>query len=66
MQIQLNGKPRELREPTTIAQLVASLELNPKLVAVERNTELVRRAKHAEVELVDGDAVEIVTLVGGG
>jgi thiamine biosynthesis protein ThiS len=35
-------------------------------VAVERNGEVVPRARHADVELADGDVIEIVHFVGGG
>jgi sulfur carrier protein len=66
MQILLNGEPHELGDETTVAQLLESLEMNPKLLAVERNAELVPRARHAETALAEGDALEIVTLVGGG
>jgi sulfur carrier protein len=40
--------------------------MQPRLVAVERNRDLVPRAQHAACALEAGDRVEIVTLVGGG
>jgi sulfur carrier protein len=64
--IQLNGHPRELAPSTTVAELVRSLGLVTEQVAVERNGRLVRRADHATLVLASGDALEIVTLVGGG
>lgn len=64
--IQVNGKPRSVREGTTVAQLIADLELVPQQVAVERNRVLVRRAEHASTPLATGDELELVTLVGGG
>lgn len=66
MKIRLNGEERELVDGITVAGLVAELGLRPEQVAVERNRELVPRARHAETELVDSDVVELVTLVGGG
>lgn len=66
IEIELNGGRRELPEGTTVAGLVALLELRPEVVAVERNRALVRRADHAATQLADGDRVEVVTLVGGG
>jgi thiamine biosynthesis protein ThiS len=35
-------------------------------VAVERNREVVPRARHGETLLVAGDRLEVVTFVGGG
>ena len=66
MQIQLNGEPREVANDLTIAELLVQLELDPRYLAVERNLELVPRADHASTALVEGDCLEVVTLVGGG
>jgi len=66
MQLTVNGQPRELAEGSTIADLLSELELDPRTPAVERNLDLVPRAKHAETQLAAGDRVEVVTLVGGG
>lgn len=66
MTILLNGERRELTDVSTIAALLRTLEIEPARVAVERNRELVPRARHAETPVVDGDEFEIVTLVGGG
>ena len=61
----LNGDPRHVREGS-IADLVASLGLDVKKVAVERNREIVPRSTLADVALAEGDALEIVHFVGGG
>jgi len=64
--IVLNGEPRQLRAPMTVAELISELSLDPRLVAVERNREIVPRAEHGEALVDDGDRLEIVTFVGGG
>ena len=61
----LNGDPRQVREGS-VADLVASLGLDVKKVAVERNREIVPRSTLADVALAEGDALEIVHFVGGG
>lgn len=66
MEIQVNGQPLRVPEEASVAWLIASLKLEPKFVAVERNGELVPRARHRECALNEGDHLEIVTLVGGG
>jgi thiazole synthase len=64
--ITLNGDPRPLPEPWTVAELLRRLGHDTGKVAVEVNREVVPRVRHAAQQLQDGDAVEIVTLVGGG
>ena len=64
--MKINGDLREVPEGLTIRALLDSLGLGAERVAVEVNTEVVRRARHAEHHLSDGDEVEIVTFVGGG
>jgi len=66
MQIQVNGEQREVEAQVSITELLRQMELDPRYLAVERNLELVPRAEHAETRLVDGDRLEVVTLVGGG
>ena len=66
MKIVMNGEPREIESGTTVARLIEALKMQPRFLAVERNFELVPRARHAECVLADGDQLEIVTLVGGG
>ena len=45
MRVTVNGEPRELSEGSSVAELVAALGLRPEIVAVERNRELVPRAR---------------------
>jgi thiamine biosynthesis protein ThiS len=66
VQITVNGAGRDVADKSTIAELLAELGMQPKYVAVERNKELIPRATHADCTLNSGDALEIVTLVGGG
>ncbi len=66
MRVRLNGEPRELPDAASVADLVGALGLRPEIVAVERNRELVPRARYGETRLAEGDELEVVTLVGGG
>jgi sulfur carrier protein len=66
LEVLVNGEARTFGPETTVADLLARLKLQPRLVAVERNEELIPRGRHAECVLQEGDRVEIVTLVGGG
>jgi len=66
MTISVNGQSREVARGITVAALVTELKLPSKFLAVERNRDVVPRARHAETVLADGDQLEVVTLVGGG
>jgi thiazole synthase len=62
----INGQPRSLDAPLTIADLLGQLGYDRRRVAVEVNREVVPALRHSEHVLVADDHVEIVTLVGGG
>jgi thiamine biosynthesis protein ThiS len=66
MQLTVNGQERELSDGATIADLLVELGLDPRMLAVEKNLELIPRGKHSATLLTAGDRVEVVTLVGGG
>ncbi|HEY5310882.1 MAG TPA: sulfur carrier protein ThiS [Pirellulales bacterium] len=66
MEIFFNDQRRIVPPGTSIAGLLAQLEIQPRQVAVEVNLELVPRSRHAEHLLQAGDRLEVVTLVGGG
>ena len=64
--IVVNGEPRDVEPGTRLLDLLASLSLDPRAVAVERNGEVLRRAQLGDVELRAGDRLEIVSFVQGG
>ena len=66
VRITVNSEPRDVSAGTTVAALVEALGVPRQATAVEINRELVPRSQHAARPLAEGDAVEIVTLVGGG
>jgi thiamine biosynthesis protein ThiS len=66
IEITVNGDGRRVRAGLTIADLIADLGLAGRRVAVERNRDVVPRARHGEERLQPGDRLEVVTLVGGG
>jgi len=62
----LNGEPREIAGPMTLAALLQSLGIDARRVAVEHNLKVLKRAALTEVEVREGDQVEVVSFVGGG
>jgi sulfur carrier protein len=66
LNVVVNGEKREVEPGTTVLDLLQTLEIRPGPVAVEVNSTVVRRAQHGAFQLLAGDKIEIVTLVGGG
>jgi len=64
--ITLNGEPFTAEAGTSVAALLARLELRKNRVAVEINREVVPKAKYDNTMLNDGDVVEVINFVGGG
>jgi sulfur carrier protein len=67
MRLRLNGKEREVEGITTLEALLASLNIH-RMIVVEHNGTILPREQYpyADVRLNEGDALEIVHMVGGG
>lgn len=62
----VNGDRRTFESVTTLVELLAALDLDPRTVVVEHNRVIVRRNDLGAAAVADGDVVEIVHFVGGG
>jgi thiamine biosynthesis protein ThiS len=62
----LNGEQRSFPGPLTIAGLLAQLPLPGFRVAVLVNGEIVPGTEHSRREVRGGDAVDVISMVGGG
>ncbi len=66
MKLTVNGKVHDFPEALSVRAILDALGYTEGPVAVERNGEVVPRAQHKQVVLVDGDRLEVVHFVGGG
>lgn len=66
MQIIVNGESCEVPEGLAVPALLSHLGLPADRVAIERNLEILPRAKWIDTSVQSGDRYEIVHLVGGG
>ncbi len=66
LELTVNGEVRRVPAPSTAAQLLNHLGLDPRGVVVEVNRRIVRRPELPLTPLASGDAVELVHFVGGG
>ena len=62
----VNGEPRAVAPEASLLDLLTSLDLDPRVVVVEHNRQIVRRPALASTLLHAGDRVELVHFVGGG
>ncbi len=62
----VNGEERSFEAIDVVADLVTSLGLDQRKVAVEWNLQIVPRSAYAATALSDGDRIEIVHFIGGG
>ena len=66
MSVIVNGEERALTAPQTVDDLLGTLGVDARKVAVELNLEIVPRSAYGDTTVADGDRLEIVHFIGGG
>lgn len=66
MDIVVNGEERSVRSGLQVTGLLEELGLDPRMVVVERNREILQRDRLEQVAVEPGDRYELVHFVGGG
>lgn len=66
MTVTINGEQRELRDGTTVAELLATLGAGPNGIAVACNDRVVNRSSYESYRINPGDRVEVIRAVAGG
>lgn len=66
IRLTINGEEQEFPDATSLTEYVSSLAVDPKMIAIAYNGEVLRREEWAQVTLSDGDTLEVVRAVGGG
>ncbi|MEM8717429.1 MAG: sulfur carrier protein ThiS [Cyanobacteria bacterium P01_G01_bin.4] len=64
--LQVNGETKTCPVSTSLPDFLQQVGLNPQLIAIEYNGEILTRALWPTTTLQQGDRLEIVTIVGGG
>ncbi|HEX6238210.1 MAG TPA: sulfur carrier protein ThiS [Acidimicrobiales bacterium] len=62
----VNGDPHAVPEGTTVSDLVAALDVEPRGVAVAVGGDVVPRSSWPTHQVGPGDAVEILSVAQGG
>ena len=66
IEIRLNGETRQINDGSTLQELIGSLQLPNRALAVAVNRKVVTRQKWPEYVLQPADQVELVRAIGGG
>ncbi|HTW24393.1 MAG TPA: sulfur carrier protein ThiS [Candidatus Baltobacteraceae bacterium] len=66
MTITINGERREIPDGLNVIALLEHLGMMENRVAIERNRDILPRARWSETQVDAGDSFEIVQFVGGG
>ena len=66
IEITVNGATQRHQRSMALSELLQSMALAGRKIAVERNGEIIPRGAHGVTLLADGDRLEIVVAVGGG
>lgn len=64
--ITVNGKLRKIEREMDLPAVLASFDINPRLVAVAINGDVIPKTEYAAAMVRAGDELEIVRMVGGG
>ena len=64
--ISVNGTAHQFDKPVRLSELLQTMSLSGKRIAVEKNGAIVPRSQFESVFLDNGDQLEIVGAVGGG
>ena len=62
----VNGESQRCQQGLNLLKLLEQTHLNPRLIAIEYNGEILHRQYWEDQQIADGDRLEIVTIVGGG
>jgi thiamine biosynthesis protein ThiS len=66
MTVTINGERREVPEGLNVPALLEHLGIKSERVAIERNLDILPRARWSETQVQPNDTFEIVHFVGGG
>ena len=66
MNLSVNGQKREFSAPLSVEQLLLLLQLDRDQVVIELNREILTIDRYVDIQLKDGDRLELIQFVGGG
>jgi len=65
LEIHLNGEQKQVTA-ANVAELLRELGMENRMIAIERNREVIPKSQYNETVLNHGDRIEVVHMIGGG
>lgn len=65
MFVKINGKKEDIQE-TTLGALLKSKKIEPQMVSVELNEQMIDRTNLNDTAIKEGDSLELLFFMGGG
>lgn len=62
----LNGKKEQVKDGSSVLELLNAKNIRPEVVTVEHNDAILEKAKYKETFLKESDKIEFVYYMGGG
>jgi len=66
LKVTVNGQKKSFESKLTVMELLLNLNLAPGITIVEQNGEILSKGTYEEVEVKDGDVLELIRFMGGG
>ena len=66
IKIKINGNIKKIQENTRLSNLINTLKIPVKKVAIELNQEIIDKKKLNIIKLKKNDKIEVVHFIGGG
>jgi hypothetical protein len=66
IKIFLNGELLEIESGLSISQLLINFEIDPKIIAIEKDLEIINPQDFNKIILTENSKIEIVHFIGGG
>ena len=66
IKIKINGNIKKIEENTRLSNLINTLKIPVKKVAIELNQEIIDKKKLNKIILKENDKIEVVHFIGGG
>ncbi|MEK6656477.1 MAG: sulfur carrier protein ThiS [Nitrospirota bacterium] len=65
MQVKINGKQEDVKEKS-ILDILKARNVEPEMVSVELNSQILDKKDYAATSIKDGDTIEFLYFMGGG
>lgn len=66
MELIINGEKKQIYNSNNVYEMLVELKLNPDIIAVEKNSEIINKKSYQAEKINSGDKFELIRFMGGG